>query len=466
MILGSVDVVPHQDLANPVFDPKHPSFDEDKIVPSDLPYACEAPGSSAIEDFIAPSRVVGRLPDITGANNPKYLLTLLSHATEPVSGTSSSATAFGLTAKVWQRSTSKTMRALFGQGHRPRTCPDDGPKWTDKELESRFHFINCHGDKRSPQFFGEPNKFPVAHDAAFITSRIKAGTVAAAECCYGAELYDPHGQTGQMGIGNTYLGCGSLAYVGSTTIAYGPATRNNYADVLCKLFIEEVLKGRSTGDAVLTARLRYAKLLKPIDAFDLKTLGQFILLGDPSIHPVRKMKPKAKAKARSFSAIAPAKAKAMDQRFDTGATARGERRRRSREEAEVIEATAPVASREEDTPADVVASIASRAAAQGITAPSVRTFATTVGAGSAARSRSFSFGAAPSAEMRRRTRAADDVMRANTRVHVAVGRLDNRDGDRLRHPVAIVVQERNGQVTRVETIYGKAKAGRAHRTSR
>jgi hypothetical protein len=178
------------------------------------------------------------------------------------------------------------------------------------------------------------------------------------------------------------------------------------------------------------------------------------------------MKPKAKPKARSFSAIAPAKAKAMDQRFDTGATARGERRRRSREEAEVIEATAPVASREEDTPADVLAAIASRAAAQGITAPSVRTFATTVGAGSAARSRSFSFGAAPSAEMRRRTRAADDVMRANTRVHVAVGRLDNRDGDRLRHPVAIVVQERNGQVTRVETIYGKAKAGRAHRTSR
>lgn len=467
MILGAVDVVPHQDLANPVFDPKHPTFDEDKIVPSDLPYACEAPGSSAIEDFIAPSRVVGRLPDVTGADHPKYLLGLLGHAIEPVTGTSSAVTAFGLTAKVWQRSTSKTMRSLFGHGHLPRVSPEDGPEWTAKELESRFHFINCHGDKRSPQFFGEPNDYPVAHDAKFITSRIRAGTVAAAECCYGAELYDPRGQTGQIGIGNTYLGCGALAYFGSTTIAYGPATRNNYADVICKLFIEEVLKGRSTGDAVLTARLRYAKLMKPIDAFDLKTLGQFILLGDPSIHPVRKSKPKAKAKARARSFGEPTKPAKPTAQFDRSASARSDRRRRSRQEAEVIEATAPVASREESTPSDVMATIANRAVSEGITAPSVRTFATTVGAGGAARARSFSrTSGAPSAEFRRRALAADEVTRANTRVHVAIGRPDRRDGDRLRHPVAIVAQERNGQVTQVETIYGKAQTRGTRRNGR
>ena len=466
MILGSVDVIPHQDLANPVFDPKHPKFDEDKIVPSDLPYACEAPSSSAIEDFIAPSRVVGRLPDVTGTNNPKYLLGLLSHAIEPTTGTSRQVSAFGLTAKVWQRSTSKTMRALFGKGHLPRVSPEDGPEWADQELESRFHFINCHGDKRSPQFFGEPDDFPIAHDATFITSRIKAGTVAAAECCYGAELYDPHGQSGQIGIGNTYLGCGALAYFGSTTIAYGPATRNNYADVLCKLFIEEVLKGRSTGDAVLTARQRYAKLLKPIDAFDLKTLGQFILLGDPSIHPVRKSKAKSKAKARARGFEPAAKPKKAAGQFDRSAEARSERRRRSRQEAEVIEATAPVASREEETPSDVAASIANRAASEGISAPSVRTFATTVGAGGAARARSFSVAAAPSAEFRRRAVAAEEVTRANTRVHVAVGRPNARDGDRLQHPVAIVAQERNGQVTRVETIYGKAETRGTRRKDR
>src|SRR5687768_8254855 len=183
MILGSVDVVPHQDLANPVFDPADPEADVDKTVPSDLPYACDAPSSTRIEDFIGPSRVVGRLPDITGADSPDYLLTLLAHATKPVLTPSTSISAFGLSARVWRRSTSKSMRALFGAGTKSQTSPKLGPKWTDVELSHRFHFINCHGDKRSPQFFGEvddgkpehtePADFPVAHDAVVITKRIQ-----------------------------------------------------------------------------------------------------------------------------------------------------------------------------------------------------------------------------------------------------------------------------------------------------
>src|SRR5689334_22061184 len=40
LILGSTDVVPHQRLTNPLY---HPDDDDDKTVPSDLPYACEAP---------------------------------------------------------------------------------------------------------------------------------------------------------------------------------------------------------------------------------------------------------------------------------------------------------------------------------------------------------------------------------------------------------------------------------------
>src|SRR4051812_33817120 len=40
VILGAPDVIPHQELPNPVEDEE-----EDKIVPSDLPYACAAPFS-------------------------------------------------------------------------------------------------------------------------------------------------------------------------------------------------------------------------------------------------------------------------------------------------------------------------------------------------------------------------------------------------------------------------------------
>jgi hypothetical protein len=465
MILGSVDVIPHQSLANPVFDPADPEADVDETVPSDLPYACEAPSSTRIEDFIAPSRVVGRLPDVTGADDPAYLLALLAHAAKPVLTPSTSISAFGVTARVWRRSTSKSMRALFGAGTKSRTSPKLGPKWTDDELSHRFHFINCHGDKRSPQFFGEvddgkpehtdPADFPVAHDAVVITKRIQAGTVAAAECCYGAELYDPRRQ-GQISIGNTYLECGSLAYFGSTTIAYGPATTNNYADVICRLFLEEVMKGRSTGDATLTARLKYAKVSKPIDAVDLKTLAQFILLGDPSLHPVKRATKRvpSRAGARKLRAGA-TRAKAMPAPFDASAAARAERRGESRTQAAVLEATAPVACERVAASADVVATIASRAAEAGIANASVMSFATRLGTRNAAAVGGG--GAGPVMAVRRAERTLAGAPRSDVRVHVAIGRARGADGRRPRHPIAIVAQERDGQVIRLEKIYGKAE---------
>ena len=56
MILGAPDVVPHQDMTNPVFDP---SDDPDEYAWGDLPYACDAPYSRDIATFKGPTRVVG-----------------------------------------------------------------------------------------------------------------------------------------------------------------------------------------------------------------------------------------------------------------------------------------------------------------------------------------------------------------------------------------------------------------------
>src|SRR5713101_7104466 len=58
VLLGAVDVIPHQDLQNPAYNPGRPDDDPDQIVPSDLPYACAAPYSQNAADFIAPARVV------------------------------------------------------------------------------------------------------------------------------------------------------------------------------------------------------------------------------------------------------------------------------------------------------------------------------------------------------------------------------------------------------------------------
>jgi hypothetical protein len=69
MILGAVAVVPHQDLNNPMYG----ADDPDEYAYGDVPYACEAPYSQQPEKFIGPTRVVGRLPDLTGSTDPLIL---------------------------------------------------------------------------------------------------------------------------------------------------------------------------------------------------------------------------------------------------------------------------------------------------------------------------------------------------------------------------------------------------------
>lgn len=98
LILGSVDVIPHQSLNNPVFEP---GGDDDKFAFSDLPYACDARYGKDPADFIGATRVVGRLPNITGDTNPAYMISLIEKAAAwEASPPSVYANGFGITALV------------------------------------------------------------------------------------------------------------------------------------------------------------------------------------------------------------------------------------------------------------------------------------------------------------------------------------------------------------------------------
>ena len=152
LILGGPDVVPHQPLLNPLFDPK--GEDWDKTVPSDSPYACDAPDSTAIEDFLGPSRVVGRLPDLPRATKPQLLVGLIdlaAKATEsPAAGTRTSACR-AWSGRLDDQEPGEDLRA----GSKPRLSPTEGPVWTKAALGPGWHFINCHGAPKDPQFYGQ-----------------------------------------------------------------------------------------------------------------------------------------------------------------------------------------------------------------------------------------------------------------------------------------------------------------------
>jgi Peptidase family C25 len=316
MILGSVDVVPHQDVSNPFF---KPGEDDDKEAWSDLPYACDAAYSRDPAHFIGPTRVVGRLPDLTGAKKPAHLLGLLAAAAaytrRPLTDYPNG---FGLSAAVWQGSTRMSLDHLFGSGQKLHLSPFAGPDFPGGELKSRTHFINCHGSDTSPVFVGQIKKqYPVALTSASTVGQIAEGTVAAVECCFGAQLYDSVTLGLDQPICQSYLQQKAYAYWGSTTIAYGPADDNAQADLICRFFLESVRKGASIGRAALEARQQFAQGAAQLDPVDLKTLAQFILLGDPSVHPIAASSPttvpkSAQAKAeRAFRTERREKLKSM-----------------------------------------------------------------------------------------------------------------------------------------------------------
>lgn len=288
-ILGAPDVVPHQDLDDPG------THDDDRSVPSDLPYACSAPYSRTISDFLSPDRPVSRLPDRMGETDASDFVCVIDNATlsTPASRESFS-TYLGITAKVWQGSTDLSLSNIFGPGSVARPSPMDGPFWNSTELGSMAHFINCHGTPGDPTFYGQSgSSYPEAHRASHFFSKIRAGTIVSAECCYGAEFYDAGALGLHPPIANTYLTSGCVAYMGSTNIAYGPPVGNGAADLICQYFLIELLSGESVAAAGLRSRLKYIASAGTMGPIPLKTIAQFLVVGDSSLYPVQPSEAKA-----------------------------------------------------------------------------------------------------------------------------------------------------------------------------
>jgi hypothetical protein len=284
LILGGRDVVPHHDPLNPVYG----LHDPDRYAYGDLAYASDAPYSQNPESFIGPTRVVGRIPDIPNSEDPSYLSGLLRVAAGwSERKVDSYLSYFAVSTHAWRESSGLSVKRLFGSADGLKTCPPDTYRWKRSSLSAMSHFINCHGAPADFRYYGEKgNRYPVAHDAAYIGGKIKEGTVVAAECCYGAELYDPRITEGQLGIPFMYLMSKAYGFLGSSTIAYGPAEGNGAADLICRFFLSRILEGASLGSAALMARQDFVDANPTLDPVDLKTIAQFVLLGDPSIHPI------------------------------------------------------------------------------------------------------------------------------------------------------------------------------------
>lgn len=289
VLLGAQDVFPFQEIVNP-------AEDEDNTVPSDLPYACDAAYSRTIDAFTGPTRVVGRIPDIPGLQkDASYLQKVINNIIkQKPQSCEKYMDYFGVTAQVWKRSTGMSLHNIFSDNKKmllsPKLSETTAAKYTKTQLKPLTHFYNCHGAKTDPSYYGQKGKtnYPQALISENINENISTDTVVAAECCYGADLYAPETlQPASFSIANIYFKNGAIAFLGSSNIAYGPADSNALADLITQYFIINIIKGASAGRALLEARQLFLTNTGPqLDPYELKTLAQFYLLGDPSVQPV------------------------------------------------------------------------------------------------------------------------------------------------------------------------------------
>ena len=371
MILGAIDVVPHQDIKNPLFT-TDPEGDTEEFAFGDLPYACDAPFSRELKNFTGPTRVVGRLPDLTGQGDAKYLIGLLKTATTWKSSDKSEyQTYLGISCEKWQESTAESLNNMFSSSDDMQTSPTQGFKWKPKLINRKVHFVNCHGGDTFPDFLGQSSThdedMPTSHQAAFVGKKgnLVEGTVAAAECCFGGQLYNPsEADAGQMGMCNTYLDKKAYGFFGSTTTAYGPFSGNDQADLICQYFIQRVLAGASLGRAALEARQRFIEKASPLSPMNRKTLAQFNLYGDPSIVPVaaptstKVVAPKLTSLSVAAKSLGKAKgmvaAKAVQ---EASAVERSERRQTLRAKGALLSQLQPQMSRSESVPPKIQSSL-------------------------------------------------------------------------------------------------------------
>jgi hypothetical protein len=301
VLFGGHEIVPMFVVANPSYDPHG---DDDRLVPTDNPYAC----SSAFRakkraSYLVPDRVVGRIPDLTADGDPVWLLDVLKRSSAWAPRPASSyGSAYAVVCDEWKAAGAACMSYLGLPAAELQISPParDADATAKKRLARGLHMIKCHGASLDPRFYGQKGtSYPEVLSSPTLRGKLSEGTLAAAMCCYGAQVYSPADPAAQMPgawpLATTYLRQGAVGFAGSTRIAWVGVDRMMCADWVAAAWLKSALGGASIGRALLEAKQDYVKWLasqgQQPDTADEKTLIEYVLLGDPSLHPVASAAP-------------------------------------------------------------------------------------------------------------------------------------------------------------------------------
>lgn len=337
VLMGSGDVVPLFDVPNPTF---NEDGDTDASVPTDNPYASSRKfDAKKRASYLVPDRVVGRIPDLPGATDATWLTRYLAVATGWKSRPGSKyAKDLLVCTSTWKKSGQACAKYISRDIASLLLSPPviERSKPIKDRHSALLQMIKCHGSPNDSAFYGQKgNAYPEALRSRSLKQRTRKATVVGAMCCYGANVFDPLDPTavnpGEPPIPSVYLRQGAFGFLGSTCTAWVGLEAMLCADWIVAAFLKSVMSGASLGRATLEAKQDFVRWNEQqgdqVDSADEKTLLQFALLGDPSVHPVIAEAPAAVPTAsllgaKPDAAVALARRQRRAARFKLGAVLR------------------------------------------------------------------------------------------------------------------------------------------------
>lgn len=147
-------------------------------------------------------------------------------------------------------------------------------------------YFNMHGSdirRASPAYSGyigcyERNSY--CGISTFQISELETPNICVSEACYGARYIDY--DTNQSMLLSAFNNQ-TIAFLGSSRIAWGGSDDISCADVICKIFIDAIFEGMPLGVALQIAKTVYAENLDYLQPVHETTLMEFNLFGDPSL---------------------------------------------------------------------------------------------------------------------------------------------------------------------------------------
>jgi hypothetical protein len=294
VLFGGHDIVPMFEVTNPTNLWKK---DDDQTLLTDNPYASSKRFRySDQKSYLIPNRVIGRIPDMLCDPNPAWFVDYLKTASK---WKSRDASTYNRPYAIFTAEAKDAGMACIQQAFaKPKlpwfTCPptSDISSPARDRLSKRLHMIKCHGNPGDPAFWGYriSDEDKPAITSKTLKPRLKSATVVATMCCFGAQIFLPK-DADSWPLASTYLRKGALGFVGATRKAWVGLDEMSGADWIVSDFLRRVLEGASIGRAFLESKQDnpgYFYTRGQVQGIqEEKTLIEYILLGDPSIHPVK-----------------------------------------------------------------------------------------------------------------------------------------------------------------------------------